>query len=562
VSGASASRTAVLIGLALIFTLGLGFASVELPRVVDGFLQKQVTTPGFDSQADEVSRLKTELFIAHYHLRTLGYLCFGGLILLIAAGFATARAGWAALGGVALMLPVFAQFASVMFFLAGLGLLNVLWLPVLDVSFDLGVLGEIARAPYDAALWLGRRAGLRVARPLVYLFVTSGLLVFFLGTFAWLRTRARGQAVADSWVYRFCRHPQYLGWILWSYGLYLLTLQGRYPKRSWGISAALPWLVSSLVIVGVALVEELGMRARHGDAYEAYRRSAPFMVPLPRALQRLLAAPLRMLFGTDWPTRRREVVAVLGLYLVLLMTASFLFYGGGAARIQALVRPAQDERAEVARLAHVLQQRPEGRWRDQAARELALTGDAALPTLLELLADDNASVRALAARAFVDRPDPRALPGLAAALSDEAEAVRSWAQRALGALGSPEAIAPLLTLLDDPVLRVRLGVVQTLAGLGAAEILEPAAELLGTQEAWARAMTARALGTLGSEAALPLLTRGLQDDSAWVRQEAVVALLRIGSRQALPVLEQALSDEDWEVRLYAAEAVERLSSGG
>lgn len=72
-----------------------------------------------------MSRFKTELFIAHFHLRLIGYTCLALLVLAIVVGFATRRAGLAAVGAVGFMLPVFAQFAGVMFFLAGLGLLNV-----------------------------------------------------------------------------------------------------------------------------------------------------------------------------------------------------------------------------------------------------------------------------------------------------------------------------------------------------------------------------------------------------------------------------------------------------
>ena len=76
-------RSAALAGLALVFTIGLTFATIELPYLIDGAIQAQVATPGFDSQVDEVSRLKTELFIAHYHLRAVGYLCFGFILFLV-----------------------------------------------------------------------------------------------------------------------------------------------------------------------------------------------------------------------------------------------------------------------------------------------------------------------------------------------------------------------------------------------------------------------------------------------------------------------------------------------
>ncbi|MHC4236285.1 MAG: methyltransferase family protein, partial [Planctomycetota bacterium] len=304
-------HTAFLVLLAAVFTIGLTFATVELPYLIDEVLQNNITTPGLDSHADEMSRLKTELFISHFHLRLIGYACFALLVLAIIVGFATRKTGLAAIGAVGFMLPVFAQFAGVMFFLAGLGLLNVVWLPVLDISFELQRLGLIIRAPYDLLMWLFRQVGISGYWPIVYFFLGSGLLLFFFGTFAWLSARARKQDVADFWVYRISRHPQYLGWILWSYGVYLLLLRGVYPKRSWGIDASLPWLVSTLVIIGVAMLEELNMRKRFGDAYETYRRSAPFLFPLPGFVEKVFALPTRLLFKKSQPDRRREVAVVI-----------------------------------------------------------------------------------------------------------------------------------------------------------------------------------------------------------------------------------------------------------
>ena len=179
------------------------------------------------------------------------------------------------------MLPVFAQFAGVMFFLAGLGLLNLLWLPVLDISFEIQRLGLIIRAPYDLVMWMFRQAGLSAYWPLVVGCIGGGLLIFFLGTFDWLRARSRDENVAHSRVYRFSRHPQYMGWILWTYGVFLLLLQARYPKRSWGIDASLSWLLATMVIIGVAMIEELTMRQRLGESYDAYRRITPFLFPVP-----------------------------------------------------------------------------------------------------------------------------------------------------------------------------------------------------------------------------------------------------------------------------------------
>jgi protein-S-isoprenylcysteine O-methyltransferase Ste14 len=553
-----ALHTTSLLLLALVFTIGLSFATVELPYIVDGFLQEAVTTPGFDSHASEISELKTELFIAHYRLRLIGYVCFALTVALIIVGFATRRTGLATVGALAFMLPVFAQFAGVMFFLAGLGALNLLWLPVLDISFELQRLGLIIRAPYDGLMWLFRQVGVNGYWPIVYTFLGGGLLLFFLGTYAWLAARARQRQVASLWVYRISRHPQYLGWILWSYGVYLLLLRGLYPRRSWGIDASLPWLVSTLVIVGVAMMEELKMRQRHGQEYEAYRRRAPFLFPLPAFLRNAFTLPSRILFGKAEPQRRREVAAVLAVYAAVLISTSVLFYGGGWERFGSLLAPSRRQ-AEIETLATQLENAQSARTQFFLVERLAAFGDPAVDQLLPMLEHERAEVRELAAEYLGRIPSERAVAPLLEMLEDPVVMVRVKAARSLGVLGDREAAEPLLRLLDDPDAWVRTSAMRSLSVLGVEEIVERAAPPLADPERWIRASTLESLGILGSETALPLVVEALHDEEPFVRRTAVVAVLKIGSLRARDALEQALLDEDWEVRLYAAEALKQLA---
>jgi protein-S-isoprenylcysteine O-methyltransferase Ste14 len=554
----SFSRTIFLVGLALVFTVGLTFASVELPYLVDGAIMTSLPTLGFDSQVDEVARLKTELFISHYNLRVIGYACFGALLLLIGAGFATKRSEFAALGALGFMLPVFAQFAGVMFFLAGLGLLNLLWLPVLDISFGLSGLGAVIRAPYDLLRWLFGVVGVNGYWPIVYLFIGSGLLIFFLGTLAWLSARSRKEAVAASWIYRLSRHPQYLGWILWSYGVFLLLLQARYPKRSWGISASLPWLISTVVIIGVAMLEEINMRRQHGREYEAYRKSAPFLFPVPRFIERAFALPFRILFRKERPERGWEVAAVLIFYTALLIAASSLLYGGGLSRLAVTFR-SEDARREyfVQRVAEIRSE-PNARQRYFMIQKLGSLGKPAVAPLLELLEDDNAGTRVDAAAALRDLGSPLAFDPLVRALEDPDENVRWRSAEALGVLGAPEAVDHLVPLLNDSASHIQLTALGILASLGAEEVLTVARELAWSPNSWVRSGAVDALGSLGSKEGLPTVITCLNDEDPYVRRHAVIALLRIGSPEGRPPLEEALGDEDREVRLYAAEALQRL----
>jgi len=551
-------RSGSVLFLTLVFTAGLTFATVELPALADQFLQHHVTTPGMDSHADVISRLKTDLFMAHYHVRAIGYAAFALLVALITAGFATRRSGLAALGALGVMLPVFAQFAGVMFFLAGLGILNAVWLPVLDVSYDLQHWGRVIDAPNDLLRWLLRHVGIGSMWPTTLLFIGGGILIFLLGVYAWLTARARGRDVADAWVYRFSRHPQYLGWILWTYGAYLLVQRMDYPKRSWGIGASLPWLISTMVIIVVAMVEEMNMRRRHGDAYEAYHQRTPFLFPMPRVVERAISSPFRLLFGKARPDRIREVLAVVGLYTLALVGLSAFLHAGGVGGALARLASPEAQAARVRELAAGAAGEPNPRQQYRRLMRIAAFGEPAVDPLLKLLQGDDPGLRALAAQGLQAVRSPRAVPALCAAVADPDDNVRYWAAEALGAIGSPDAVPALRPLLDDPSAFVRLRALNHLAVLGDERIVARVPELLSDAAVWIRAGAVAALGTLDAEAGIPLLEARLADESPAVRREAVVALLRIGTPRVRPALQAARDDADWEVRIYATEALKRV----
>ena len=554
-------RAISLLFLAIVFTAGLTFATVELPELVDDALQHTITTPGEDSHADPVARLKTELFMAHYHVRDLGYAGFFLLVSLIAVGFATRRTRLATIGAFGVMLPVFAQFAGVMFFLAGLGILNAIWLPVLDVSYELQNWGLVINLPNDILRWLLGLVGVHSIWPTILLFIGGGILVFLLGTYAWLASRARGKNVADFWVYRISRHPQYLGWILWTYGAYLLLQRMHYPRRSWGIEASLPWLISTAVIIGVAMLEEITMRKHHGEVYESYRRSTPFLFPVPRMLAWVFAVPFRLLFRKDRPDRRREVAAAVSLYTVLLMAVSAFFYAGGLGGTLARLASPGARAARMERIVSQVSEEDNPRRQPQLLWQLVAFGDPAVEPLVGLLEAETQGLRVEAANFLKYVPSERALPALVAALEDPDENMRYRAAEALAAIASREAIQGLVPLLDDPSPPVRVTALECLAALGAEEIIMRAPEFMASSESWIRSGATRSLGTLGVERAIPVVSDRLEDESAAVRREAVIALLRIGSSQARPSLERAVADDDFEVRVYAREALKRLPEG-
>jgi hypothetical protein len=73
--------------LALVFTIGLTFASVELPRLVDALLAKTIDTPDVATGLNELSDYKTDLYLRSTHLRPIGYGCLALILILIVIGF-------------------------------------------------------------------------------------------------------------------------------------------------------------------------------------------------------------------------------------------------------------------------------------------------------------------------------------------------------------------------------------------------------------------------------------------------------------------------------------------
>jgi protein-S-isoprenylcysteine O-methyltransferase Ste14 len=321
----SRSSAVVLGVLAVVFAAGLAFASVELPRVASGWLMEVVDFPGFDSGREAE---RADAFIQSHGLRVVGYASLLLVAAAVVAGLLTGRRALAAAGAVALFLPVFGHFAASMFFLAGLGMFRVIFLPVLDRSHDLMALGEVAFVPYMAAVYPPALLGFDARDLVVWGTMTVGMAVFILGVYSWFLTRARGSGVADSWVYRISRHPQYLGWILWSYGLLLYV--SRYSelyhfKISYGVPSSLPWLLSTMVIVGVALAEEVAMDRRYGESYRSFAARTPFLLPTPRWLARLVEAPMRLVLGGRRPRSGADVLRVVFIYTLVLILASVPF---------------------------------------------------------------------------------------------------------------------------------------------------------------------------------------------------------------------------------------------
>ena len=143
--------------------------------------------------------------------------------------------------------------------------------------------------------------------------------------------------------------------------------------------------------------------------------------------------------------------------------------------------------------------------------------------------------------------------------------VRQRAIMAFGNMGSSArpAVPALLKLLQDGNASTRGNAALALGGIGssAAETIPALAKLLRDKESYPRVCAADALGNMGS-AAVSTLTAVLQDkDAEWIlRIHAAASLGKIGSvaRIAVPALQQASRSDDYDIGRAANRALHKI----
>lgn len=549
---------------ALIFSVALMFAFIEFPALLDSVLQEKVSFPGFDQGTDEFAAYKTDLYISALHLRWIGYGSLALVLLLIAIGFATRKSGVAWAGAFVLFLPVFGQFALSMFFLAGLGMLRVLWLPFSDVNISLLQLGDVIYLPHKALLWFFGLFG-RQAHPfLTYAYMAAGSFFFVWGVFVWFKTRSGKEKVATKWIYTFSRHPQYLGWIIWSYGLMLFSAGINDMKKSWSIPSSLPWLLATMIIIGICFMEEIKMQEENEEAYMLYRQKAPFLFPVPTWLGRIIKFPMLLAIGKGYPEKPGEAIRVVLLYTALLVLPSFLWVDFTPQKTQPMAVQEYFAHHPAAIDSLILEiKKPQDRRQLYLHFErLRAIGQPAASALIGLLEDTNPDVREFAAYALGQLKAEQAAAPLSILLQDTELRPSKAAAEALGQIGSEKAVAPLLNALaDSPNPGLRHSIHMALGNTGSPEAWEALVKGLEDEVWYARRSALQALNKIAPQRSAPFLIWALEDEHVALRREAVFLILQQKPPEAIDALKTAIDDEDFETRFYARQALRMIEEG-
>lgn len=318
----------IIIGLlSAVFSLALFYLTVELPRYMHQLLLGIV--PDYFLMWDIEGMQQALNF-----LRIIGAICLVIIIALIILGFIFKKGSLSILGSFVFFLPTFGYFAFSMFFLAGIGALRALWLPFLEVNPNIInscvivllpflIINTIVAILYGASIPYVAHTNILVPASLVIIFL--GILIFTIGVSTWLYGKYKGIEIIDFWIYRYSRHPQYLGYIIWSYGLLVLSTGLPAPKGGYVPPPTLIWTIQTLVVLVVAEWEEMFMEKEYGEKYIQYREKTPFLLPLPNIISRLFRYPSSIIERHGRKLRYIILSQVVNLIIIIAVSSAFIF---------------------------------------------------------------------------------------------------------------------------------------------------------------------------------------------------------------------------------------------
>ena len=546
----------ILASIAIIFTIALTFASFELPNVFDNLLNENVQFVNVQTGGGNLQEIKTELFIEHFHLRTIGYVSLFIIVILILVGFITEKTGLTSLGAFAIFLPVFGHFAATMFFLGGLGFLRLLWLPGLDISFDIMKLGDAVFIPYRIILDVFNFIGINLYNILPYLIITLGLFIFCFSTLIWLHTYYKEKGIAKIWLYRYSRHPQYLGWIIWSYGI--LLIPGANMKQNYSLSNSLPWLISTLIIIGVAMMEEIKMSKKYGHEYNNYRNASYFMFPFPKYFCKVFTSPFRFFYQKGYPTKKVEIISVLIFYFFLVILTTYTL--NSSAKMEAPGRWVfeYEESKTIEELSKEFVETHERRDKYKIYELMVSKGDESVPYFINFLQHPDFVIREFSADALGKLTNADAIDPLIQTLSDDHWRVVNSALNSLSNYKSDKAVNALIEKLQSEDSHIVSNTAGALARIGTPAAIEAVIPLAESNVIEANTSLIESLSSYKSERAEKLIIRYMSDADIKIRQAAVIAGLNFSSDNIKNALANAKNDSDWEVRIYAEEVLKKI----
>ena len=106
-----------------------------------------------------------------------------------------------------------------------------------------------------------------------------GFLLFLIALISMLKKRGE---LLTSGPYGKVRHPQYLGFIVMTWGISAVLVIWRDSPVPIGLPYFLHrWIVISLAYIGLAFLEERYLLTNYSEEYKEYKEKVPFLFPVP-----------------------------------------------------------------------------------------------------------------------------------------------------------------------------------------------------------------------------------------------------------------------------------------
>jgi len=544
-----------LFSIAILFSTGLIFATLQLPYLFDNWIQHAFKFPGFDQASSTLQMSKSDLYFQYLHIKTIGLVCLIITFLLVIIGLVTNKLNLSVLGAVALFVPIFGHFTVTMFFLAGLSFLRFLWIPFTGLSPLIMRLGDILLIPNNWIQEAGKLFNVDLQFSTSVIFISSGVLLFVIGVYNWFNTKFNKGNVVTAWTYKISRHPQYLGWIIWSYGLYLLPVDAQ--KRVWSYHDSLPLLLTIMIIITISLFEELKMTRKYGDEYRKFKARTAFMFPLPDFLKKIIKHPVRLFYGDYELDKKGKILSFIGYYTILLMGASYIFLSIKDPAFSNKLTQARHEK-KMGEYIETLKTSENRRAKDIAAMELSNYGDMAVIPLSGMLSECNTSTNNFVIRTLGEIGNPIVCPEIYNAYKENEVELSYELIMAIGKLRCHLFEEELISEIKNPDSKVKSYAAWYLGQIKSQDAVQPLLKNYPQKEKYTQLAFLEAIGKIGDRAALGLLIQELKNEDKEIVEAAIIALAHMGAKETIVPLSSLLNHEDWEIRIYANQAIKNL----
>lgn len=285
--------------LSFIFTFSSIFLIFITPSMIDSVLKEYIDDPwykvnktqDFDQYQSYVDNLRAIIDI----LKPIGIICFIIISILIILGVILKKYKISILGSFSLYLPIFGWFSAAMTELyIGIGVIQLIWFPFLEINPELLNLAPILNFPFY----------------LLIILMFIGFFLVFISTFTWVYGKFHKVEIINFWIYKYSRHPQYLGIICINQGMLFFTYQMHWV---WIPPPTTILLILNLLIIGLAIQEENNLM-KINDKYGNYREKVPFLFSVDRTIEQVITFPLRKIIKKDWPESNKEIILTLLIY--------------------------------------------------------------------------------------------------------------------------------------------------------------------------------------------------------------------------------------------------------